>query len=63
LHPPNNSNPLNASESMPEAYAACLVVRPPVEWIALDKVCVFMVLSLDAKVLRRHAKPDCSSFS
>ncbi|MGB8537114.1 MAG: hypothetical protein WCD57_11910, partial [Acidobacteriaceae bacterium] len=37
------------SESMP-AYAACLVARPPVKWIALDKVCLFMILSLDAKI-------------
>jgi hypothetical protein len=51
LHPPSNSNPLNASESMPaEAYVACVVARPPVEWIALDKVCLFMILSLDANV-------------
>jgi hypothetical protein len=58
LHPPSNSNPLNASESMPaEAYVACLVARPPVEWIALDKVCLFMILSLDAKV----SAPSCQA--
>jgi len=51
LHPPSKSNPLNASESVQaEPYAACLVAGPPVEWIALDKMCLFMVLSLDAKV-------------
>jgi hypothetical protein len=56
LHPPSNSNPLNASESMPaEAYVACLVVGTPVEWIALDKLCLFMILSLDAKV----SAPSC----
>jgi hypothetical protein len=56
LHPPSNSNPLNASESMPaEAYVACLVAGPPVEWIALDEVCLFMILSLDAKV----SAPSC----
>jgi hypothetical protein len=32
-----------------EAYVACLVARPPVEWNALDKVCLFMILSLDTK--------------
>jgi hypothetical protein len=58
LHPPSNSNPLNASESMPaEAYVACLVARPPVEWIALDKVCLFMILSLEAKV----SAPSCQA--
>jgi hypothetical protein len=58
LHPPSNNNPLNASESMPaEAYGACLVARPPVEWIALDKVCLFMILSLDAKV----SAPSCQA--
>jgi hypothetical protein len=58
LHPPSNSNPLNASESMPaEAYVACLDGRPPVEWIALDKVCSFMILSLDAKV----SAPSCQA--
>jgi hypothetical protein len=50
LHPPNNSNPLIVSDSTPaEAYVACLVARLPVEWVALDKVCLFMILSLDAK--------------
>ncbi len=53
LHPPSISNPLNVSESMP-AYA---VVRPPVEWMALDKVCSFMILSLDAKVFA----PSCQA--
>jgi hypothetical protein len=58
LHPPSNSNPLNASESMPaEAYVARLTVGPSVEWIALDKVCLFMVLSLDAKV----SAPSCQA--
>jgi hypothetical protein len=51
LHPPSKSNPLNTSESMPaEPCVACLVGRPPVEWLALDEVCLFMILSLDAKV-------------
>jgi hypothetical protein len=33
-----------------EANVACLVAQPPMEWMALDKMCLFMILSLDAKV-------------
>jgi hypothetical protein len=58
LHPPSKSNPLNASESAPvEAYVACLVARPLAGWNALDKVCLFMILSLDVKV----SAPSCQA--
>ncbi len=36
-------------------FVACLVALPPVKWIALDKVCLFMILSLDEKV----SAPSC----
>jgi hypothetical protein len=63
LHPPSSNNPVNASESMlAEAYTVRLVAGPPVEWVALNKACFFMILSLDAKVSAPPCQPDCSSF-
>ena len=56
LHPPSKSNPLNANESIP-AYVASRAAWPFVEWIALDNVCLFIILSIDAKV----SAPSCQA--